>query len=93
MGKRKLLTGVIVGAVVGGLTALVNKEARTYTKNKVKEKTKQTKYYLKNPSIAVRNVRKSVEKFNEKLEEGSTSTLQALEQIEETLDKIVPKDE
>lgn len=91
MGRRKLYTGIFIGAVVGGLTALINKEARVYAKNKWRTTTKFTKYYLKNPSEAVRNVRISFDEFNKNFTSGAESTVNALEQIEETLDKVMKK--
>ena len=33
MGKRKILTGIILGASVGGLVTLFNREARDYAKD------------------------------------------------------------
>lgn len=92
MGKRKLITGVILGAVIGGLVALTNREARVYTKGKLTCATERTKYYMKNPSEAVRNIRETVDQVNDKLVYHSANTVQTLAQVEETLDKMVKKD-
>lgn len=91
MGRRKFCTGVIVGAVIGGLVSLMNKDTRLYAKSKVKATADQTKYYLKNPSEAVRTVRVSFNEFNQNFSTGAKSTINALEQIEETLDKVTKK--
>lgn len=89
MGRRKLLTGIILGAIVGGLAALTNKEARTYAKTKLQSSKEATKHYLKNPSEAVKNVKTSFDQFNQSFTRSADSTINALEQIEETLDKFI----
>lgn len=91
MGKRKLCTGIILGAIVGGLTALTDIEARSYAKGKLSFYTSQTKDCLKNPSEAVRKVRISFDQFNEKFVSGAESTSNALAQVENTLAKVVKK--
>lgn len=91
MGRSKLYTGILVGAIVGGLTALMNKETRWYVKGKVTKATTCTKYYLSHPSEAVRNVRVSFDDFNENFKSSAESAINALEQIEDTLDKVTKK--
>lgn len=91
MGRRKLCTGIILGAVVGGLISLIDKDTRMYAKNKLSTTTNHTKYYLRNPSKAVRNARISFNEFSENFKSGAESTINALEQIEETLDKVIKK--
>jgi uncharacterized membrane-anchored protein YhcB (DUF1043 family) len=89
MGKRALCTGIIVGAVVGGLVSLTNKEARDYAKVKLSLMKAEGKYCLNNPSQAVRNLRQSFEQFNDNFSSGADSAVNALEQVENTLDKVV----
>lgn len=91
MGKRKLCTGIILGAVIGGLISLVNKDARLYAKGKLQTTANHTKYYLKNPSEAVSNIRLSFDEFSKTFSSGAESTINALEQIEDTLDKVIKK--
>ncbi|HLS61723.1 MAG TPA: YtxH domain-containing protein [Virgibacillus sp.] len=91
MGKNKLLTSIIVGGVVGGLVALRDKETRSYTTAKfdsVKRKCRQLK---NNPSMVVAQVRTSIDECNERLTEGVDRTINALEQVEDTVDKLVNK--
>jgi len=89
LGKRTLCTGVIVGAVIGGLVALTNQEARDYARVKLSLMKVEAKYCLNNPSHSVRNFKESVDQFNEKFSNGADSAVNALEQIEHTLDKVM----
>lgn len=91
MGRRKLCTGIILGAVVGGLISLTNQDARSYAKGKLSTTKNYTKYYIKNPSEAVRSIRMSFDEFNKSFTSGAENTINALEQIEDTLDKVIKK--
>ncbi len=91
MGKRTLCTGIIVGAVVGGLVTLTNKEARDYAKAKLSVMKAEAKYCLSNPSQAVRHLRQSFDQFNHKFSSGADSAINALEQVEHTLDKVIKR--
>lgn len=92
MGKRKLFTGMIVGAILGGLTAITNKEARDYAKEKLSTARSKTSYFIKNPSDALNNTRTAFERFNESFASGAENTINALDQIEQTVDKLIDKD-
>lgn len=92
MGKRKLYTGIVLGAVVGGIISLMNKDARQYAKSKLHQTMQGTKYYVKHPSEAVRNARVTFDQFNQKFSSGAASTINTLEQIEDTLDKVIQKE-
>ena len=62
MGKRKFWTGIIGGAVVGGIVALFDKEARHYAKERctiVKETSSQM---IKNPSSRFANYKQLLNK-------------------------------
>ncbi|WP_164670036.1 YtxH domain-containing protein [Virgibacillus doumboii] len=91
MGKRNLFFGVILGAVAGGLISLFSSDARYYTKGKMKNVRKQSNYYVQHPSEAVRNVRDAFNKFNRDFSSGAESAINALEQVEDTLDKFTKK--
>ena len=92
MGKRILCTGIIIGAVIGGLTALIDRDARGYVKEKSSVLRLKTSYYVRNPSVAVHNMRSSVDQLNKSLTSGAEGTINALEQLEKTLEKISTKD-
>ncbi|HLR80853.1 MAG TPA: YtxH domain-containing protein [Bacillota bacterium] len=88
MGRRKLFTGIIVGAVVGGLTSLVDREVREYTKKKCSSFKETSGYYIKHPSEAVRKARVRFDEVNQTVSKGVTNTINALEQVEEALDSV-----
>lgn len=93
MGKRTLCTGIFIGAVVGGLVALTNEEARDYAKVKLSLMRAETRYCLSNPSQSIHNFRQSFEQFNQKFISSADSAVNALEQVETTLDKVLkPKE-
>lgn len=87
MGKRTFWTGIALGAIVGGLTALLDQDARRYVKDTCSEAKRSTSFYLNNPSEAVQTVRKTVKTLNENLGKGAASAMNALEQLEQTLEK------
>ncbi|GIO24911.1 YtxH domain-containing protein [Oceanobacillus sp. J11TS1] len=91
MGKRKIILGVVAGAVIGGATALFDKEARSYACGKVKEIKDSSSYYISNPSEAIQGLQKTVDKVNQIFESGSSNAMNALEQVEQTLDKVTNK--
>ncbi|WP_164217394.1 YtxH domain-containing protein [Virgibacillus sp. YIM 98842] len=93
MGKRKLIVSVVTGAALGGLVALFDKETRTYTKSKLGTVKRSSSYLLKNPSEAVHNVRVAFDTFNKNFANGAENAINALEQVENSLDKITNKNE
>jgi gas vesicle protein len=93
MGKRKLIISVITGAAVGGAVALFDKETRTYTKQKLSDVKTNSSYLLRNPSEAVHNVRIAFDTFNKNFASGAENAINALEQVENSLDKFADKTE
>lgn len=93
MGKRTLIKGIIIGAVIGGLTTLRKEEVRAYTKHKLQETKDTTVFYLKTPSEAVRNLRKSINMLSSDLTDHADQAINALEQLESTIDSFVKKDD
>jgi len=88
MNKRNICTGMIVGAIVGGLVSLLDKSTRHYAKDKLNETKNCSKYYLKNPSLSIRKTRESLNKWNNILRENIDDATNALEQVEDTIRKI-----
>lgn len=89
MAKKTLYKGIIFGAMIGGLSTLCKKDVRDYAKTKLVSTKDKTCFYMKNPSKAIRDVRMTIDQLNENLTEGAESTLNALEQIENTLDSVI----
>jgi gas vesicle protein len=88
MGKRNLLAGILLGAVVGGITTLFNRETRAYTKEKLASCKVKTGEMMKHPSEAVRNARMAFNELNERLSHNAENVINALEQVENTLGKV-----
>ncbi|OZU87733.1 hypothetical protein CIL03_15315 [Virgibacillus indicus] len=93
MGKRKLFLGVAIGAAAGGLVTLFDKETRDYTKEKFNTAKASSSYFIQNPSEAVHNVRTAFDTFNQNFASGADSAINALEQVENTLEKVANKSE
>ena len=90
MGKRKLMTGIIVGASIGGLISLMNEDARKYAKEKANEAVDNVQQCIKNPAETVKQVREKVETLNEAISTNASSAVNALEQVENSLNKLLP---
>ncbi|WP_337019238.1 YtxH domain-containing protein [Oceanobacillus massiliensis] len=93
MGKRKLLMGITLGAIVGGATALFDREAREYAKDKLTAAKSNSSYFMSHPSEAVHNLRDAFDQFNQTFADGAANAINALEQVETTLDKVANKKE
>ncbi|HLR70425.1 MAG TPA: YtxH domain-containing protein [Pseudogracilibacillus sp.] len=91
MGKRKLLSGMMIGAIIGGAVALLNEDARKYAQTKVTSVKGKTSYLIKHPAEAVRTSRMKIDHLNDHLVNSFENTVNALEQVEQTLDRLVQK--
>ncbi|MEI3614204.1 YtxH domain-containing protein [Pseudogracilibacillus sp. SO30301A] len=91
MGKRTLLTGIIAGASIGGLLSLLNKDARKYAKETLSKSRDNFTYYVKNPTDAVEKIRHAALTLNNMIESNTSSAVNALEQVENSLNKVTKK--
>lgn len=91
MGKRKIIVGVVTGAIVGGAAALLDKEARGYACGKMKELKASSSYYISNPSEAIHGLQQTMGKVSQAFESGSSNAMNALDQVEQTLEKVTNK--
>ncbi|MEI3606382.1 YtxH domain-containing protein [Pseudogracilibacillus sp. SE30717A] len=91
MGKRTLLTGIIVGASIGGLVSLLNGDARKYAKDTLDQSCNTLTYYANNPVEAVNSIRHTVLSLNSVIETNTHSAVSALEQVESSLNKVISK--
>src|SRR5699024_11399403 len=64
MGKSKLITGIIVGAAVGGAVSLVCKDTREHVKEVSGKVWEKASYVTSNPDEAVNKVKQLVETVN-----------------------------
>lgn len=92
MGKRNLCMGMLLGAIVGGLATLLNGETRAYTKGKMASCKIKTDHFVKHPSEAVRNTRVAFDQLNARFTDNAANVINALEQVESTLDKVSRKE-
>ncbi|MCM3739509.1 YtxH domain-containing protein [Oceanobacillus luteolus] len=91
MGQRKLIFGMVAGALLGALAMQYDKETRSYTKeclNKLKDNSSEL---LSNPTETVHKLRESFDRVNQNFTVGAENTINALEQVETTLDRLMNK--
>lgn len=91
MGKKTLLSSIAVGAVVGGLVSLFNKETRDYVVDKGSQVKDQANYYVNHPNEAVENLKSTVINVTGMIEDNKTGALNALDQVENTVGKVFKK--
>lgn len=93
MGKQKLWIGVLLGAVAGGLVSLFDKETRYYTKKQLQQAKDATGYVVQNPADVARMAKDTSNQLHEKLNSNADNAINALEQAEETWNKLRKKEE
>ncbi|WP_217589787.1 YtxH domain-containing protein [Lentibacillus saliphilus] len=91
MGKNKFWTSVAIGAIVGGLVALVDRDTRHYAANKLSDLKTGTSYCITHPSDTVRRLRMTVGHYNDAFMANADQAINALEQVEDTIDKFQSK--
>ncbi|GAA0288937.1 gas vesicle protein [Gracilibacillus halotolerans] len=89
MGKKKLIKGIAVGAVIGGLiTITADKETRQYVQGKLKDGCSLTAFYAKNPAYAVNRLNEGYQKRSKQVSQGITSALELLNELEDMTSKL-----
>ncbi|GAA0441279.1 hypothetical protein GCM10008983_17970 [Lentibacillus halophilus] len=88
MGKQKLCLGMIIGTIAGGLLSLLDRDARNYTKEKLADAKYESSYYVKHPSAAVKRTKNKFDRLNTQLSASTNNAINALEQVENTLDQF-----
>lgn len=91
MEKRKLFSRIIIGAIIGASTALLDKDVRHYTKKRLINAKDKTSYFVKNPSKTVGEIRTKLNQLNNTLSGHARQAIDTLEQLEQTLEKFVDK--
>ncbi|MFD2045283.1 YtxH domain-containing protein [Ornithinibacillus salinisoli] len=91
MGRNRLLASIAIGAAIGGLTALCDRDTRYYTKNKFATLQQKTSYCIQHPSETVHNAKIAFDRFNKSFTYQIENATNALEQVENTLDKVTKK--
>lgn len=93
MKNNKLVYGMVIGALLGGLTTLFDRETRHRTKLQCQSAKREGDYFLKHPSEAVKKARDACNQFNDTFSSSAESAINALEQVEQTIDKLTKKSE
>ncbi|RYG73273.1 YtxH domain-containing protein [Lentibacillus lipolyticus] len=88
MGKRKLCLGLIIGSLAGGLLSLLDRDARDYAKGKMADVKNDSSYYMTHPSAAVQRAKDSFNQLNAQFTAGADNAINALEQVENTLEQF-----
>lgn len=88
MGKRTFWTGVVAGALIGGVVSLMNKNARKYAKEASLTTLENVTFYYKNPSIGLQEMKSSMDRFKLTVSETVDASVNALEQVETTMDRF-----
>lgn len=91
MGKNKLCIGVVVGALIGGLVTLTDQSTRAYTKRKMQDVTSKTKEAIQHPSDVIQTAKTRFNQYNDTIQNGADNAINALEQVESTLDRLSKK--
>ncbi|HLQ70669.1 MAG TPA: YtxH domain-containing protein [Bacillota bacterium] len=91
MGKNRLFIGMAAGAILGGLITLFDKPTRDYTKRKLQDASTKTKKAIQNPSEMIQSVQTTFDKYNNTFQSGADSAINALEQVENTVERLSKK--
>lgn len=87
-GKAKFWTSIIAGACIGGAISLFNSDARNYGKSLVKETNDCLNECIRNPEDSVKKVKNSISTFSNFISENTDSALNAINQIEQTVNRL-----
>lgn len=91
MGKRRLVSSIAIGATVGGIAALFDRETRNYTKQQLSVVKDKSSNLIHNPTQSIHNARLAVEEFSEGFAYQAQNAVNALEQVENSLGKLTSK--
>lgn len=93
MGKRNLITGVVLGAVVGGVVSLTKKDTREYVNEQISLAKEQIGYIVGNPSQSIRSLQTILVETAESAASSLDGTLNAVDQVENTINEIRGEDQ
>ncbi|MFC7061899.1 YtxH domain-containing protein [Halobacillus seohaensis] len=93
MAEKKLLKGVITGAVIGGMIMLFDKSTRQYVVTNSKSVRTTCRDFVNQPSEAIHAFRVNYEIFSQWLNKGIDEILVILKKTEDALNKIGEVDE
>lgn len=88
MAKNKLVSRMLIGAVVGGLTALTDQHVRAYLKDKLMQAKLGASICAQQPSFSLETARQAFNKFTANVDTQASNVINAVEQIEQTVSSI-----
>lgn len=88
MKKGKLYTHIVLGALAGFALALRDRDVRKVVQSNYNEWTSGVKKFLKQPTQSIKYSKNTVENWKQQFDEQSDQLLNAVEQVENTLDKF-----
>ena len=91
MGKKTLLSSIVIGAVVGGAVSLFNKETRQYVSELTERSADQASYYVKNPNEAIGTLKGTIRDVTETIDSNMDGAINTLDQVGSTLGKVLKK--
>ncbi|WP_226584923.1 YtxH domain-containing protein [Halobacillus litoralis] len=88
MGQQKLWKGLVIGAVIGGVAALLDKDTRSYVGEKSRLAGSKCQGYVKHPSEAIHTLRVNYESFSNQVNKGVEDLLELLQKAESMLNRV-----
>lgn len=88
MGKRNLITGVVLGSIVGGVVSLINNDTRDYAKEQLGLAKEKIGYIANNPAQSIRSLQTALVETAENAASSLDGALNAADQVENTINDI-----
>jgi len=88
MAKNKLVSRMLIGAVVGGLTALTDPSVREYVKDKLMQVKLGASICAQQPSFSLETARQAFNEFTANVDTQASNVINAVEQIEQTVASV-----
>lgn len=86
-----MCSGILIGAILGGLIAMADPRVRRYTKEKASCLSEKTVDLIKNPTKTTKKIRTSFDQISEQITKGTKWAVDTLETIEGSLDSLSKK--
>lgn len=83
MGKSLFWKGVLYGALAGGALSLLDRSTRETVSSNCKKAAKEVSYYVKNPGVAVSQVKEMTGQIKSTVEQVSSEVSFIMEKVEE----------
>lgn len=88
MGKQKLILGITLGAVLGGVVSLFDKETRRFVSAKLDESKNEFSQIIEHPTESLTLLKHDVLNAANKVTDTLDSALNAMDQVESTIETL-----